>query len=269
MLGGQSELIKLSDNKKINKSWVLVYIKQGRGMYIIEDDLRCLNEGDVILIPPNVSYSFTAEDLGDEYNVNLNAIVFTFDVSWLDAVLTAFPVCRSLVLKIREITNPYIVKGPKWIKIVGILDQLTCCSEHEQPLKILALLELISDPGDLIIIKNVQKFSPTDLAERISKIDRYIECNLCNRISLEDVSSYVGMSRIYFCNFFKSQYGEGFADYLNRLRIEKAVALLTNTDKTIDQIAHECGFKTVQYFTRSFAKVKQVTPGAFRRTTRM
>ena len=104
-----------------------------------------------------------------------------------------------------------------------------------------------------------------DLSYRRQCIDRYIECNYCNKISLEDISGYVGMSRTYFCNFFRSHYGEGFSDYINRLRVEKASVLLATTEKSLEHIAQECGFKTVQYFTRAFGKFRQVTPGAFRR----
>ena len=70
LLSNQEGLIKLSDNQKNNRSWTLVYIKRGVGMYLLDGSLRCLNEGDLILLPPRVSYSFSSEQLGDEYNIN-------------------------------------------------------------------------------------------------------------------------------------------------------------------------------------------------------
>ena len=75
------------------------------------------------------------------------------------------------------------------------------------------------------------------------------------------------MSRTYFCQFFKTHYKEGFSDHLTRIRVEKASVMLLHTDKPIPAIAQECGFKTVQYFTRAFKKVKGVTPGAFRKNS--
>ena len=73
------------------------------------------------------------------------------------------------------------------------------------------------------------------------------------------------MSRTYFSVFFKTHYGEGFSDHLTRIRVEKASALLAHTDTPIPAIASQCGFKTVQYFTRAFKKIKGVTPGSIRR----
>ena len=65
--------------------------------------------------------------------------------------------------------------------------------------------------------------------------------------------------------FFKKHYGKGFADYVNDLRVDKASSLLLNGDRTIADIARECGYKTVPYFNRAFKRSKGVTPGAYRK----
>ena len=76
------------------------------------------------------------------------------------------------------------------------------------------------------------------------------------------------MNKIYFCTFFKTHFKEGFADYINRKRIEKARGLLSSTDKDIPSIASECGFKTLQYFTRVFTKYTGITPGKYLKTAK-
>ena len=269
LLGDEQTLLQLTENQKGNTAWTLVYVRSGRGMYIIDGDLRALNEGDLLLFSPGVSFSFATRDLGDEYNVNLTATVFRFDSNWLESLLAVFPVCRELILKLREVVDSYTIRGPKWIKISSLLDDVLTCRSYEQPIKIFAILRLLSSPEDMFLLRKAVQIDAQDVTQRKIRIDRYIECNFCDKVSLEDISNYVGMSRTYFCNFFKVHYGEGFADYLNRLRVEKATVLLANTDRTLEQIAGECGFKTVQYFTRSFAKVKQVTPGAFRKAAKI
>lgn len=264
-LQNQECLIKLSENQKTNRNWTLVYISRGVGMYILEDSLRSLNEGDIIVLPPNVAYSFASGDLGDEYNINLSATVLRFDKAWLDALIAAFPVLSEMVLKIKELRNPLTVKGPKWIELSSLLDDIMVCPPEEQPLKVFSILAQISTPSDFILIKDVYKRDVLDISERRSRIDRYLECNYSRKVTLEEVSSYVGMSRTYFSIFFKTHYQEGFSDYVTRLRVDKASVLLMNTDKPIPDIAKECGFKTVQYFTRAFKKVKGITPGTFRK----
>ena len=264
-LCNEEGLVKLSENQKSNRSWTIVYVKRGVGMYLLDGALRCLNEGDIVLLPPRVSFHFDSEHLGDEYNINLEATVLRFDNAWLDALVAAFPVSGEMVLKIKEIRNPFAVEGPKWIKLSKLLDGVLSCSKQEQPAKIFAILSLIATPGDLMLIKSVCGCDSQDVAERKAKIDRFLECNYYNKVSLEEISKYVGMSRTYFSIFFKTHYKEGFSDYLTRLRVEKASVLLLHTDKSIPAVALETGFKTVQYFTRAFKKVKGQTPGVFRR----
>ena len=264
-LGDEGYLAQLAEKQGVNKTWTLVYIRSGRGMYLLDGDLRALNEGDLLLLSPKLSFSFRTKDLGDEYNINLTAVVLRFDSTWLDAVLAAFPVARDLVLRVREVADSYMIKGPKWIKLSSLLDEMLTCRGCDQPIKVFSILELISNLEDMKLLARHAAVDINDLSYRRQCIDRYIECNYCNKISLEDISGYVGMSRTYFCNFFRSHYGEGFSDYINRLRVEKASVLLATTEKSLEQIAQECGFKTVQYFTRAFGKFRQVTPGAFRR----
>lgn len=268
VLENECALMQLSENQKSNRSWTLVYVKSGRGMYLIENDLRALNEGDLLLFSPKVCFSFASKDLGDEYNANLTATVLRFDANWLSSVLAAFPSCRSLILRIKELAGSYIVSGPKWIRMSSLLDEIRYCRDEEQPIKIFTLLELMSNTNDMKLLANHVYVDVQDAVQRKQRIDRYIDCNYCNKLTLENVAQYVGMSRVYFCNFFRNHYSEGFSDYLNRLRVERASVMLANTDKTMEQVANECGFKTVQYFTRAFGKVKGITPGAFRKTTK-
>ena len=242
----------------------MVYLKDGVGMYLLGDSFRCLNEGDLIMIPPHVDFSFDSADLGDEYNVNISVSVLRFDKEWLNTLLNVFPSLAETVLKVKELKKPLSIKGLKWMKVSTLLDEMISCRSQLQPIKVIELLEQLSTASDCVFINDMQTSDPIDLAAKIERIDAYIETNFCRKVSLEDLARYVGMSRTYFCQFFKNHYNEGFSDYLMRLRVEKACVML-QTEKPMPVIASECGFKTVQYFTRAFKKIKGTTPGVFRR----
>lgn len=265
IIGNSEVLCKLSYNQRNNKFWTIVYVRGGRGIYLLEDSLRPLNEGDLIIFPPKVAFSFASEDLGDEYNINLDVVVFCFDTDWLNSLLAVFPTVAGMILKIREMKNPSAVIGPKWIKLTSLLNQIDACESAHLPVAIISILELLSDRGDEIGIIEVCQPPLSDLTMRKEKIDRYLECNCAKKITLEQVADYIGMSRIYFSVFFKSQYGEGFADYVNRKRVQRSQELLLLTDKPLPSIASECGFKTVQYYNRIFKKITGTTPATYRK----
>ena len=63
--------------------------------------------------------------------------------------------------------------------------------------------------------------------------------------------------------------GLGVNDYINRLRIEKAISLLTNTNLNINEISSEVGFTYPRYFSSTFKQMKGMTPKQFREENRM
>ena len=265
ILGGLDLLTQSAETQKTNSYWSIIYIKQGIGMYLLDTDLRPINQGDIIILPPKVAFSFSATDLGDEYNVNIDAVVLRFDNVWLTNLLAVFGTLNKVVLRIREMSDPYAVEGPKWMKLSSLMDELSKSAAAKKAVIILEILDLISTPKDLVKILQSTPYLDMTLNEKKEKVDRYINTNFLGKITLEEVAAYLGMNRTYFCMFFKKHYGKGFADYLNDLRVDKAAALLLQGDRTIAEIARECGFKTIPYFNRAFKRSKGITPGEYRK----
>ena len=265
ILGGMDLLTQSTETQKTNVYWTIVYIRRGIGMYILDSNLRPINQGDVILLPPRVAYSFCSKDLGDEYNINVDAVVLRFDNAWLTNLLSVFGTMNEVVLKLREMKNPFAVEGPKWMRLSAQMNELSVANPSKKAVLVIEILEMISSPKDLVQILHSTPSLDISHNEKLLRIDRYISTNLLGKISLEEVASYLGMNRTYFCMFFKKHYGKGFADYINDLRIDKASSLLLNEDRTMADIARECGYKTVPYFNRAFKRSKGVTPGAYRK----
>jgi len=265
IVGGMNLLTQYAETQKTNIYWTIVYIRKGIGMYILDSDLRALNEGDIIIMPPKVAYSFCASELGDEYNISVDAVVLRFDDAWLTTLLSIFKSLNRVILRIRELEDPYAVVGPKWMKMSTALDRLSSGSPSKEPALMIELLEMLSDEKDLVRILKAIPCDQLTLSQKLEKIDRYIESNVYGKVSLDSVSAYLGMNRTYFCIFFKKHYGKGFADYLNDMRVRKATKLLTDRDMHISDIARECGFKTAPYFTRAFRRSLGMSPAEYRK----
>lgn len=265
MHGGISLLTQSAETQKTNTYWTLLYIRRGIGMYILDSNLRPINQGDIIVLPPKLSYSFCSNDLGDEYNINVDAVVLRFDSAWLSNLLSVFGSMNKVVLKLREMREPYAVEGPKWMKLSSLMNELSTADPSRKAVLIIEILDLVSSQKDMVQILHSTPVPDVSHAEKLLMIDRYISTNLLNKISLEEVAGYLGMNRTYFCMFFKKHYGKGFSDYINDLRVERAAALLLKGDRSISEICRECGYSTVPYFNRAFKRSKGVTPGAYRK----
>ena len=82
---------------------------------------------------------------------------------------------------------------------------------------------------------------------------------------LDEIAHQFNLSRSYLSKKFKSSTGFGFKEYMINIRIKKACELLLGTDKTITEIAFECGFNDSNYFGDAFRRVKGVSPHKYRK----
>jgi two-component system response regulator YesN len=97
----------------------------------------------------------------------------------------------------------------------------------------------------------------------IIKAAQYIGQYYQQEISLQSISSLVHLSKNYFANLFKKEMGESFLEYLTRIRIEKAMTLLTSELKTAD-IGHLVGIPDPKYFSKVFKKITGLSPSEYR-----
>ena len=261
--GGVDILTQKSDNKHNNTSWTLVYIKDGLGMYLLDSSLRCLNHGDMMILPPNVDYSFSSESLGDEYNENINAAVLRFEEAWLNDLVKVFPVMSPTILKIKEIRNPMVIRGPKWMRLSSLLDGLNISASSLLPIRIMDILDQISNPSDMTPIINVCNEDVLGIPQKIEMINRYISCNLANKITLEDLGQICHMHPNYLCTLFRNYTGQTIFDYLTRYRIESAAQLLKNQELSAGKVGELAGFHSESLFYRTFKKIMGVTPKTY------
>jgi two-component system response regulator YesN len=99
----------------------------------------------------------------------------------------------------------------------------------------------------------------------IRKAVRYLKENLRRRVSLEEVAQYCCVSVYHLSHLFKKETGITLVDFLNKLRVEKAMHFLEETDCTIQEIAYFVGFQDANYFSRTFKKYVKRSPSAYRR----
>ena len=110
-----------------------------------------------------------------------------------------------------------------------------------------------------------QKKNSKEDEEFIAKLNILINENMAGEeLSIKFLTDKMAMSRASLYNKVKLLTGLGVNDYINKLRIEKSVYLLTNTNMNINEISYEVGFSYPRYFSTSFKQVKGMTPTRFK-----
>ena len=96
-----------------------------------------------------------------------------------------------------------------------------------------------------------------------------IESNYCEKITLSQLAETVGFSVHHFCRTFKQLTGKTTTDYMNHIRLDKAVYYLKQSDCNITEIALKCGFENINYFSRVFKKYYSVSPTQYRKLNKL
>ena len=153
--------------------------------------------------------------------------------------------------------------------IESLLEKLLFENEGQDPLSpgfvSVALAELM-----LFITrcKNYEEnvIKEIDVNNRImQQVATYIYNHYSERLILEDVAKKFNLSRSYLSKKFKSVTGFGFKEYIINVRIQHACELLLNTNKSITDIAFECGFNDSNYFGDAFRRTKGISPNKYRK----
>jgi two-component system response regulator YesN len=92
----------------------------------------------------------------------------------------------------------------------------------------------------------------------------YMVQNFDKEITLADVAAAAAISSNYLSKLFKEYRNQTVMDFLERIRIEKALKLLKNSNFSIKEIALQIGYRDPNYFSKVFKKVTNLPPTAVR-----
>ena len=88
---------------------------------------------------------------------------------------------------------------------------------------------------------------------------RYFE-----RLGVDDLARAAGLSRAHFSREFRAAFGESPHTYLLTRRMERAAALLRDTDRSVADVCLSVGLQSIGSFTTSFKRTYGVTPTEYR-----
>lgn len=127
--------------------------------------------------------------------------------------------------------------------------------------KLTSLLTLLMDESWHPGIKDSESVK----IQNLQNIKEYIDIHYNEKITLDSLAEKFFINKFYLTRIFKNQFGVSINSYISQIRITHAKRLLRFTDKTIEEIASECGINDANYFSRMFKKIEGVSPHEFRK----
>ena len=134
---------------------------------------------------------------------------------------------------------------------------------------ILQILKVIST----YIVLFLKNFSFAEEKKNVSNshwvvhnLIRHIENEYFKDINIKHLASLYGFNEKYLGRIFKSETSKTFHEYLNSVRLNKAIEMLVNSEEAVVKISKKCGFNNVTYFNRIFYKIYGKTPLEYRKS---
>lgn len=102
--------------------------------------------------------------------------------------------------------------------------------------------------------------------EPIKKAQEFIEANIAERISVEDLAMKYAIGKRHFERRFKKATNNSPLEYIQRVKIEAAKKQLESSRKNVNEVMYDVGYSDTKAFRTVFKKITGLSPVEYRNT---
>lgn len=202
----------------------------GMGRFEVANKSFTVKEGDVLFLPANTPYKV-------EYSVSESIVVHFIDCNYDETENISLENQAAIEVRFNRLLESWREKRSVNAVKAGVYE----------------ILERISNDKKMAM-------SNTAFANRV----RYMEEHFCDpELDIEAVCRFGFMSASSMQRAFLEHFGISPKQYLTKLRMNRALALLAEGNCSVKEIAEACGFRDEKYFSRAFKKKYGYPPSHF------
>ncbi len=228
---------------RIAQRYELSVYLEGDGVIIIGDETYPVHYGDIRFIKPGMC-------LYSKPSYRCYTVLFDFGENDL--------ICRNQILD--AIPVYFATKGAVVPLFEAIIKSHRSASIAEKLRANALLLQILYEIFSELHSKKAY-------SDAVRSCIGYMKAHYNEPITLETLGKVSGYSKIHIMRLFRKETGQTPHEYFSDMRINIARELLGTSNQTVEQIAEQCGFRSVAHFKVLFKKVTGLPPGSFRRNT--
>lgn len=224
-----------------HKNFELIYIIDGELLLTVNGRSETMRRGDYALILENQIHAF--EPSG--HSVIWVAIFSEQFVSYFAGYVGDLEGTHSVFVcsdSVHSLLQTQLISGESSITMKKACFYAVC----DEYLKNVPLTERKNRNNDLIC-----------------RVLDYIEAHYLEDITLTSVAESLGYEYHYLSRLLNRRYHISFSRLINEYRVDKVISLLTDTDKSITDIAMESGFHSIRNFNHVFKDITGSAPGGY------
>ncbi len=257
-------------HKHIHYMLEISVVKEGHGIYEIGENAYELHSGDVFIISNSESHRIFLQPGQRVVNT-----VIHFEPFFLHNFLSHYSSSSLLDIFFRRIPglsnrlDASLPAAKLIFKRMLEIEQEMYEQKPHYPLYVKVLLESIF--CELLRSFQGADGTQTKLASRkdlynIDKTLHYINFNLSEHMTLNDLAAIAHVSPAYFSSIFKRCMGISLFEYIAQRRVGTACQLILTSSKTLTEISQACGFNNYTSFINTFRKFVGCSPSDYRRS---
>lgn len=260
--------VRIAPDKQIGchsqSGYELDYIITGKGIRTLCDISEPFQEGEVVLVPPEVPHQWAFDPKAVDRGGCIENISFHFSPTFPEKLAEIFPELSQKMVRLQNLTEAVRYEGTAKERLVQIMMAMDSDTPENRSADTVLLMAEMANLGNAVRVSSISKLSSVEM--RLEKIRIYVHCNYTRPITIEEIAAYAGMNRTAFCAFYKKETGKTFITALNGFRLKMAAQLLkSHKEMSVSDIAESVGFGTLPHFIRCFTKWKGVSPGKWRK----
>lgn len=253
-----------------HEEFELHLITETRGTSFVGDYIGDFEAGALFLTGPHLPHNWISDDHWKDHPVPLRDMLVQFSRQSFVHLKSAFPEFREF--------DDLLARAQGGIAFLDVdievsrahLVRIREASGAGRILRFLDFLHAVNaHPHQQVLSEHKAAFpAPKAKLSGIADVVDHITHNFAEEISLERAAEMAHSSPTAFSRNFQKFTGTKFTEFVTKVRIGQACAMLQATDEKIATICYEAGFRNLANFNRQFLKVKEMTPSAFRDLTR-
>ena len=263
----QKYITKLtSDSPVIMTHWheeaELTLITKGSCIYQIDLIDYEVNEGDLLFIPPLLLHSIRHNETAD-----FCSETYVFHVNFLGGNTTDICSTRYLTPIINhELSVPYHIPSahPVYPSLRECFTKITSLYTEQGFGYEIALKSFLLQALFLLLqYSNPESATVSASSDKLKNVLDYIDLHYAETLSISELAELCYFSEYHFMRFFKKHMNMTCIQYINNVRLEKAVELFEHGENSILEVSLSVGFHNLSYFHRAFKAKYHMTPLSF------
>jgi AraC-like DNA-binding protein len=255
----------------------LVYVRAGSGFHVHAGQKYPVYAGDCFVVLPYEPHHFLSNRVLGVYNIIFYPEVLEPDETALLAV-PGFSQLFSIEPLFRQETSfryKLHLGVSQQKRFLLLCDELIAELAAKEPgyivsarASFLRLVVFLSRCYSSTIDTSTMRKEFSGKQQMIAEAIAYLEQNHARDVRVDDVARSVFISPSRLQHVFKDATGLSLVDYLAQMRIDRAMEMLREGDKGLNEIALSLGFHDPSYFGRLFKRMTGTTPAGYRRQSR-